>query len=100
VTFKTYVPRRKTPFLQGFAAGPQEYLRYTATFSALLTRNLILAKLSGELFSREIPHWIDGHRPDYTLDSTWNKAIIDRSSGSLYENGHCTRNHKPSPNPD
>jgi len=49
VTFKTYVPRRKTPFLQGFAAGPQEYLRYTATFSALLTRNLILAKLSGEL---------------------------------------------------
>jgi hypothetical protein len=50
-------------------AGPQKHLLYNAPFSALLTKNLILAILSGEL-SRpgEISHWIDCHRPDYTLD--------------------------------
>jgi hypothetical protein len=50
-------------------AGPHKQLCYDAPFSTLVTKNLILAILSGEL-SRPgvIPHWIDGHRPDYALD--------------------------------
>jgi hypothetical protein len=59
---------RSVPYLVKMA-GPHKQLCYDAPFSTLVTKNLILAILSGEL-SRpgEIPHWIDGHRPDYALD--------------------------------
>jgi hypothetical protein len=59
---------RRVPYLVKMA-GPEKPLRYDAPFSALITKNLILAVLSGEL-SRpgDISHWIDCHRPDYALD--------------------------------
>jgi hypothetical protein len=59
---------RRVPYLVKMA-GPQEQLSYSAPFSALLTRQLILAILSGELSRpQEIPSWIDGHHADYPLD--------------------------------
>jgi len=59
---------RRVPYLVKMA-GPAEQLSYTAPFSALLTRKLIVAILSGEL-SRpaQISSWFDGHRADYQLD--------------------------------
>ena len=59
---------RRVPYLVKMA-GPQKQSSYAAPFSALLTRKLILAVLSGELSrSEEIPAWIDGHRAEYRLD--------------------------------
>jgi hypothetical protein len=50
-------------------AGPRKQLCYHAPFSALLTKSLILAILSGEVSRPEaIPSWIDGHRADYASD--------------------------------
>jgi hypothetical protein len=59
---------RRVPFLVKLA-GPERQQRYPATFSALLTKHLILAILGGEV-SRpdQLPLWIDLHRTDYSLD--------------------------------
>ncbi len=59
---------RRVPYLVKLA-GPQKQLRYDAPFSALVTKNLILAILGGEL-SRpdDIPAWLDKHRADYAVD--------------------------------
>jgi arylsulfatase A-like enzyme len=59
---------RRVPYLVKFA-GSQKPVSYGAAFSALLTRKLIQAILSGELSRpEEIPPWIDGRRADYQLD--------------------------------
>jgi hypothetical protein len=59
---------RRVPYLVKMA-GPRKQLSYGAPFSALLTRKLIQAILSGELSRpEEIPSWIDGRRADYRLD--------------------------------
>jgi len=59
---------RRVPYLVKMA-GPQKQLSYSAPFSALLTRKLILTILSGELTRAEdIPSWIEGHHADYRLD--------------------------------
>jgi hypothetical protein len=59
---------RRVPYLVKMA-GPHERLSYPTPFSALLTKKLILAILSGEVSRQEqIPSWIDGHRADYQLD--------------------------------
>ena len=59
---------RRVPYLVKMA-GPQKQLSYGAPFSALLTRKLILAILSGELSRpEEIPSWLDGRHADYQLD--------------------------------
>jgi hypothetical protein len=67
-TLDGHAVSRRVPYLVKMA-GPEKHLRYDAPFSALITKNLILAVLSGEL-SRpgDISHWMDCHRPDYTLD--------------------------------
>ena len=59
---------RRVPFLVKLA-GPERQQRYLPPFSALLTKNLILAILGGEI-SRpdQLPSWIDLHRTDYALD--------------------------------
>jgi hypothetical protein len=59
---------RRVPFLVKLA-GPERQQCYPATFSALLTKNLILAILGGEV-SRpdQLPRWFDLHRTDYALD--------------------------------
>jgi hypothetical protein len=51
------------------AAGRNQQLRYANPFSALLTRKLIVAFLSGELSrSDQVPGWLDAHRSDYPTD--------------------------------
>ncbi len=59
---------RRVPFLVKLA-GPEKQQCYQAPFSALLTKNLILAILGGEI-SRpdQLPVWIDLHRADYAVD--------------------------------
>ena len=59
---------RRVPYLVKMA-GPQKQLSYGAPFSALLTRKLIQAILSGGLSRpEEIGSWIDARRADYRLD--------------------------------
>jgi arylsulfatase A-like enzyme len=59
---------RRVPYLVKMA-GSQQQSRYDAPFSALLTKKLILAILSGELSRpEEIPAWIEGRHADYKLD--------------------------------
>ena len=59
---------RRIPYLVKLA-GPRKPLGYDAPFSALLTKELILAILNGELARpEEIPSWIDGHRAEYKVD--------------------------------
>jgi hypothetical protein len=59
---------RRVPYLVKMA-GPQKQVSYGAPFSALLTRKLIQAILSGGLSRpEEIGSWIDARRADYRLD--------------------------------
>jgi len=58
---------RHVPYLVKLA-GPQTPVHYDAPFSALLTKELILAVLRGDLARAEdIPAWLDQHRGDYAV---------------------------------
>ena len=59
---------RRVPYLVKMA-GQRKALSYQAPFSALVTRELILAILSGELsHAEELPGWLDRRRAEYRLD--------------------------------
>ena len=59
---------RTVPFLVK-PRGPPEPIRYETAFSTVLTKELILAFLTGELFrSPQIGAWIDGRRADYPFE--------------------------------
>jgi hypothetical protein len=58
----------RVPFLVKMA-GPASPLRYDTPFSALLTRKLIGAILSGELKTAcDLPRWFDAHRGEYPVN--------------------------------
>ena len=59
---------RTVPYLVKMPGEPVP-LRYETAFSVVLTKQLILAVLNGELSdSHEIAHWIDEHRTEYPFE--------------------------------
>ena len=50
-------------------SGAMQPGNYDREISALITRKLILAMLSGEIScTSQVPAWLDAHRAEYPLD--------------------------------